>query len=198
MILSDKDIIKYFTAGKSLVVPFAGDKQVTKGISWGLSSAGYDIRIADKWITFNNPYSLKSASIIDTHDFSNLPSTTREIIQESLVIKPGETVLGVSVEYFNIPSGLMGICVGRSTLARLGILVNTTPLEPGWSGFLTIEITNLNRNRSIRIHANEGIAQVLFMQTSSLVQNIYGATGQGQYQNQAAHPVLPTSPKRGY
>lgn len=197
MILSDRDIIKYYNAGKSLVTPFAGSKQATQGISWGLSSAGYDIRIADKWITFNNPYSLKAASIIDTHDFSNLPSTTREIVQQSLIIKPGETVLGVSVEYFDIPSDLMGICVGRSTLARLGILVNTTPLEPGWSGFLTIEITNLNKNRAIRVHANEGIAQVIFMQTSSLVQSAYGVTGQSQYQNQEARPVLPMSPKRG-
>jgi dCTP deaminase len=140
---------------KGMIKPFE-DRQVRKGgISFGLSSYGYDIRIADEFKIFTNI----NTTIVDPKAFD--PRSFVDYQGEVALIPPNSFALGRSVEYFKIPRNVLTICVGKSTYARCGIITNVTPFEPEWEGYVTLEISNTTPLPA-KIYANEGIAQVLF------------------------------------
>ncbi len=145
-------------------------------ISYGLSSYGYDIRIADEFKIFTDVFS----SVVDPKNFD--PKSLVDFKGEVCVIPPNSFCLARSVEYFRIPRGVMGICLGKSTYARCGIVVNITPLEPEWEGHLTIEISNTTPLPA-KIYANEGIAQVIFLEADEVCRVSYGDR-KGKYQGQ--------------
>lgn len=144
-------------------------------ISKGLSSAGYDIAL--------NPVfkKAKADAIIDPKRIKG-EEYIEFIKRGPVILDPGEMVLGSSEEHFNIPNNIMGICVGKSTYARCGVLVNVTPLEPGWKGKLTLEISNVGQN-PVRIYPHEGIAQIIFHKMTGPAEVSYAARD-GKYQHQ--------------
>ncbi len=159
-----------------MIAPFS-DSQVRNGvISYGLSSYGYDIRIADEFRIFTNV----NASVVDPKKFDD-----RNFIDfkgDVCVIPHNSFVLARTVEYFRIPRNIMTLCVGKSTYARCGIIVNVTPFEPEWEGYATLEISNTSPLPA-RIYANEGIAQVVFFEAAEVCETSY-ADKKGKYQNQ--------------
>src|SRR5258705_282165 len=160
------------------------DRQVRKGgISYGLSSYGYDIRIADEFKIFTNI----NTTIVDPKGFD--PRSFVDVQGEVAIIPPNSFALGRSVEYFKIPRNVLTICVGKSTYARCGIITNVTPFEPEWEGYVTLEISNTTPLPA-KIYANEGIAQVLFFESDEACETSY-ADRQGKYQGQQGI-VLPT------
>jgi dCTP deaminase len=168
---------------KGMIKPFE-DRQVRKGgISFGLSSYGYDIRIADEFKIFTNI----NTTIVDPKAFD--PRSFVDYQGEVALIPPNSFALGRSVEYFKIPRNVLTICVGKSTYARCGIITNVTPFEPEWEGFVTLEISNTTPLPA-KIYANEGIAQVLFFESDEACETSY-ADRQGKYQSQQGI-VLPT------
>ena len=168
---------------KSMIKPFE-DRQVRQGmISYGLSSYGYDIRIADEFKIFTNI----NTTIVDPKSFD--PRSFVDYQGEMAVIPPNSFALGRSVEYFKIPRNVLTICVGKSTYARCGIITNVTPFEPEWEGYVTLEISNTTPLPA-RIYASEGIAQVLFFESDEACLVSY-ADRQGKYQGQQGI-VLPT------
>ena len=157
--------------------------QVRKGvISYGVSSYGYDIRVADEYMIFTNVYS----AVVDPKDFD--PRSMVEYKGEVCVIPPNSFALARTVEYFRIPPNVLTVCLGKSTYARCGIIVNVTPFEPGWEGFVTLEISNTTPLPA-RIYSNEGIAQVLFFEGDEPCEVTY-ADKKGKYQKQKSI-VLP-------
>jgi len=159
-----------------MITPFA-EKQVRKGvISFGVSSYGYDIRVADEFKIFTNV----ATTIIDPKRFD--PSSFVDFKGKVCTIPPNSFALGRTVEYFRIPRKIMTLCVGKSTYARCGIITNVTPLEPEWEGFVTLEISNTTPLPA-RIYANEGIAQVLFLESDEECLVSY-ADKKGKYQAQ--------------
>ena len=151
--------------------------QVRDGvISYGLSSYGYDIRVADEFKIFTNVYS----AIVDPKQFD--PRSMIDFKGGICVIPPNSFALGRTVEYFRIPRNILTICLGKSTYARCGIIVNVTPFEPEWEGFVTLEISNTTPLPA-RIYANEGIAQVLFFEAEEVCEISY-ADKKGKYQAQ--------------
>jgi dCTP deaminase len=168
---------------KGMIKPFE-DRQVRKGgISFGLSSYGYDIRIADEFKIFTNI----NTTIVDPKAFD--PRSFVDYQGEVAVVPPNSFALGRSVEYFKIPRNVLTICVGKSTYARCGIITNVTPFEPEWEGYVTLEISNTTPLPA-RIYANEGIAQVIFFESDEPCLVSY-ADRQGKYQGQQGI-VLPT------
>jgi dCTP deaminase len=168
---------------RGMIKPFE-DRQVRKGgISFGLSSYGYDIRIADEFKIFTNI----NNSIVDPKAFD--PRSFVDFQGEVALIPPNSVALGRSVEYFKIPRNVLTICVGKSTYARCGIITNVTPFEPEWEGYVTLEISNTTPLPA-KIYANEGIAQVLFFESDEACETSY-ADRQGKYQGQQGI-VLPT------
>jgi dCTP deaminase len=168
---------------KGMIKPFE-DRQVRKGgISFGLSSYGYDIRIADEFKIFTNI----NTTIVDPKAFD--PRSFVDYQGEVALIPPNSFALGRSVEYFKIPRNVLTICVGKSTYARCGIFTNVTPFEPEWEGYVTLEISNTTPLPA-KIYANEGIAQVLFFESDEACETSY-ADRQGKYQGQQGI-VLPT------
>lgn len=147
-----------------------------KAISFGVSSYGYDMRIADEYRLFTNI----NSTIVDPKNFS--PKSFVEIKGDVCIIPPHSFVLGRSVEYFRIPRSVLTICLGKSTYARCGIIVNVTPFEPEWEGYVTIEISNTTPLPA-KIYSNEGIAQVLFFEADEVCARSY-ADKQGKYQKQ--------------
>jgi dCTP deaminase len=163
-------------ATKGMIEPFS-DKQVREGvISFGLSSYGYDMRIADEFKIFTG----KHNTIVDPKALD--PKSFVDFKGDVCVIPPNSFVLGRSAEYFRIPRETIAICLGKSTYARCGIIINVTPLEPEWEGYVTIEISN-TAPVHIKIYANEGIAQVLFLEASEVCETSY-ADKAGKYQAQ--------------
>jgi len=159
-----------------MIEPFA-DSQVRDGvISYGLSSYGYDIRVADEFKIFSNAYS----TTIDPKHFN--PRSLVDYKGDMCIIPPNSFALGRTVEYFRIPRGVLTICLGKSTYARCGIIVNVTPFEPEWEGYVTLEISN-TAPLPARIYANEGIAQVLFFEADEVCEISY-ADKKGKYQAQ--------------
>jgi dCTP deaminase len=146
--------IKEMAKTSSMIEPFV-EELISEGvISYGLSSYGYDFRLSDEFLVplkRKTPFDPKSAS-----EFKFKRA-------ERMVIEPGWYVLGKSLEYFRIPKNVIGVCVGKSTYARSGIIINITPLEPGWEGYITIAISNISK-RKVTLYAGEGIAQVLFFE----------------------------------
>jgi len=159
-----------------MIEPFA-DAQVRDGvISFGVSSYGYDMRVADEYRIFTNI----NSTIVDPKHFD--PASFVEHKGEACVIPPNSFALARSVEYFRIPRNVITICLGKSTYARCGIIVNVTPFEPEWEGFVTLEISNTTPLPA-RIYSNEGIAQVIFLEADEICEISY-ADKKGKYQAQ--------------
>jgi dCTP deaminase len=168
---------------KGMIKPFE-ERQVRAGaISYGLSSYGYDLRIADEFKIFTNI----NNTLVDPKAFD--PRSFVDYQGPVCIVPPNSFALGRSVEYFKIPRNVLTICVGKSTYARCGIITNVTPFEPEWEGFVTLEISNTTPLPA-KIYANEGIAQVLFFESDEACQTSY-ADRQGKYQGQQGI-VLPT------
>lgn len=165
-----------------MIEPFA-DNQIRDGvISFGVSSYGYDIRVADEFKIFTNVFS----AVVDPKHFD--PKSMVDFRGEMCVIPPNSFALARTVEYFRIPRSVLTVCLGKSTYARCGIIVNVTPFEPEWEGYVTLEISNTTPLPA-RIYANEGIAQVLFFEADEECDMSY-ADKKGKYQKQEAI-VLP-------
>ncbi|MBS0624059.1 MAG: dCTP deaminase [Verrucomicrobia bacterium] len=152
-----------------------------KIVSYGLSSYGYDIRVANHFKVFTNVYN----SIVDPKNFTE--DAFVDIHADECLIPPNSFALARSVEYFRIPRNVLTLCLGKSTYARCGIIVNVTPFEPEWEGHVTIEISNTTPLPA-KIYANEGIAQVIFFQASNVCQVSYADRG-GKYQKQTGITV---------
>jgi dCTP deaminase len=168
--------IRKMAREKRMIEPFA-DRQVRDGvISFGVSSYGYDIRVADEYKIFTNVFS----AIVDPKHFD--PRSMVDFKGDVCVIPPNSFALARTVEYFRIPRTVLTICVGKSTYARCGIIVNVTPFEPEWEGFVTLEISNTTPLPA-RIYSNEGIAQVLFFEAEEECEISY-ADKKGKYQKQ--------------
>lgn len=167
---------------QGMIEPYESS-QVREGvISYGVSSYGYDIRVADEFKIFTNVHS----AIVDPKSFD--PRSMVDFQGEVCVIPPNSFALARTVEYFRIPRSVLTICVGKSTYARCGIIVNVTPFEPEWQGYVTLEISNTTPLPA-KIYANEGIAQVLFFESDSVCDVSY-ADKKGKYQKQQSI-VLP-------
>jgi dCTP deaminase len=145
-------------------------------ISYGTSSYGYDVRVADEFRVFTNVFS----SIVDPKEFD--PRSLVEVNGPTCLIPPNSFALAVSVESFRIPRNVLTVCVGKSTYARCGIIVNVTPFEPGWEGRAVLEISNTTPLPA-KIYAGEGLAQVLFFEGALACEKSY-ADRKGKYQNQ--------------
>jgi len=159
-----------------MIEPFC-ESLIQKGvISYGISSYGYDIRVADEFKIFTNVYS----TVVDPKNFD--PRSFVDFKGNVCVIPPNSFALGRSVEYFRIPRNVLGICIGKSTYARCGIVINITPLEPEWEGHITIEISNTTPLPA-KIYANEGIAQVIFIESDDICEISY-KDRKGKYQEQ--------------
>lgn len=158
-----------------MIEPFV-ERQVRDGVvSYGLSSYGYDIRVGDEYKVFTNVYT----AVVDPKNFDQ--SSFVDLKQDICTIPPNSFALARSVEYFRMPTSVMGIVLGKSTYARAGIIVNITPLEAGWEGILTIEISNTTPLPA-KIYSNEGIAQILFFQAEPC--RVSYADRKGKYQKQ--------------
>jgi dCTP deaminase len=168
--------IRKMSQEHGMIEPFE-DGQVRGGnISYGVSSYGYDIRVAPEFKVFTNVHNL----IVDPKAFDDRSFV--DINAKECIIPPNSFALARTVEYFRIPRDTLVICVGKSTYARCGIIVNVTPLEPTWEGFLTLEISNTTPLPA-KIYADEGIAQLLFFKGDELPSVAY-ADRKGKYMNQ--------------
>ena len=165
-----------------MIEPYAENQMRDGVISYGVSSYGYDIRVADEFKIFTNVYS----AIVDPKDFNS--KSMVDYKGEVCVIPPNSFALARTIEYFRIPRKVLTICLGKSTYARCGIIVNVTPFEPEWEGYVTLEISNTTPLPA-KIYANEGIAQVLFFEADEECVTSY-ADKKGKYQKQEAI-VLP-------
>jgi len=145
-------------------------------ISYGTSSYGYDLRVSDEFKVFTNVY----GSVVDPKGFDERSFV--DIRTDVCVVPPNSFALARSVEYFRIPRNVLTICLGKSTYARCGIIVNVTPFEPEWEGHVTLEISNTTPLPA-RIYANEGLAQVLFFESDEPCETSYKDRG-GKYQAQ--------------
>ncbi|HEY0797459.1 MAG TPA: dCTP deaminase [Acidisarcina sp.] len=161
---------------RDMIRPFC-EKQVKEGvISYGLSSYGYDLRVSDEFKIFTNV----NSAIIDPKHFDERSFVT--VQSESVIVPPNSFALARSIEHFKIPRDVLTICVGKSTYARCGIIVNVTPFEPEWEGYVTLEISNTTPLPA-RVYANEGLCQILFFQSDQVCETSY-ADRKGKYQNQ--------------
>ena len=168
--------IKQMALEHRMIDPFE-DRQVRSGvISYGLSSYGYDIRVADEFKIFTNI----NSTVVDPKSFDarNFVDLTADVC----ISPPNSFALATTVEYFRIPRDVLTVCVGKSTYARCGLIVNVTPFEPEWEGYVTLEISNTTPLPA-KVYANEGIAQVLFFQSDEACDVSY-ADKKGKYQKQ--------------
>ncbi|NKE71736.1 dCTP deaminase [Candidatus Manganitrophus noduliformans] len=175
MIKSDR-WIRRMAKDYGMIQPFEEKQVRAGGISYGVSSYGYDIRIANEFKIFTNI----NNTLVDPKEFD--PKSFVDFKGDVCVIPPNSFALGKSVEFFKIPRNVMTICVGKSTYARCGIITNVTPFEPEWEGFVTLEISNTTPLPA-KIYANEGIAQVLFFESDEECEVSY-ADKKGKYQSQ--------------
>jgi len=168
--------IRQMSVEHGMIEPFV-DGQVSAGIvSYGLSSYGYDIRVADEFKVFTNI----NNTVIDPKAFD--PRSFVDIKADVCIVPPNSFALARTIEYFRIPRDVLTVCLGKSTYARCGIIVNVTPFEPEWEGFVTLEISNTTPLPA-KIYANEGIAQVLFFQSDEVCERSY-ADKKGKYLKQ--------------
>jgi dCTP deaminase len=159
-----------------MISPF-NDRQVREGvISYGVSSYGYDLRVADEFKIFTNV----NSSIVDPKNFDEKSFVS--VQAASILVPPNSFALARSVEYFKIPRDILTICVGKSTYARCGIIVNVTPFEPEWEGFVTLEISNTTPLPA-KVYSNEGLCQILFFQGDEPCETSYKDKA-GKYQKQ--------------
>ena len=159
-----------------MIEPFEGRQVRAGAISYGLSSFGYDVRVADEYKVFTDVYSV----IVDPKSFD--PRSFVDVKGDHCIIPPRSFALARTMEYFRIPNDVLVVCVGKSTYARCGIIVNVTPLEPEWRGYLTLEISNTTPLPA-KIYSNEGLAQLLFFQGDEVPEVTY-AQKAGKYQDQ--------------
>ncbi|MFN3490680.1 MAG: dCTP deaminase [Anaerolineales bacterium] len=165
-----------------MIEPFV-DRQVRQGvISYGVSSYGYDVRVANEFKIFTNVFS----ATVDPKNFSI--DSMVDFVGDVCIVPPNSFALARTVEYFRIPRNVLTVCLGKSTYARCGIIVNVTPFEPEWEGFVTLEISNTTPLPA-KIYANEGLAQVLFFEADEECEISY-ADKKGKYQRQQSI-VLP-------
>ncbi|WP_374444539.1 dCTP deaminase [Stella sp.] len=163
-------------AGKGMIEPFV-ERQTREGvISYGLSSYGYDARVSREFKIFTNV----DNAIVDPKDFSPTSFVDREL--DVCIVPPNSFALARTIEYFRVPRDILVVCLGKSTYARCGIIVNVTPLEPEWEGHVTIEISNTTPLPA-RIYAGEGICQFLFFQGAGPPETSY-ADRAGKYMGQ--------------
>lgn len=182
MILSDYEIT-ILAQIDGMIDPFVSQLISGNGlISYGLSSFGYDFRCANEFKVFHNAHN----TLVDPKNLH--PNAFVNVKDSQCVIPPNGFALSYTIERFKMPQDIMGICIGKSTYARCGIIINVTPIEPGWEGHITIEISNTTPNPCI-IYAGEGIGQLLFFKGE--VPTVNYATRKGKYQNQPADIVLP-------
>jgi dCTP deaminase len=168
--------IKKMALEHGMIEPFE-DRQVRAGvISYGLSSYGYDIRVADEFKVFTNI----NSTVVDPKNFDSRSFV--DVKSDVCIIPPNSFALAKTLEYFRIPRDVLTVCVGKSTYARCGLIVNVTPFEPEWEGFVTLEISNTTPLPA-KVYANEGIAQVLFFQSDETCEVSY-ADKKGKYQAQ--------------
>jgi dCTP deaminase len=172
-------------ASQGMIEPFeAGQVRTANGgriVSYGTSSYGYDVRCADEFKIFTNI----NSTIVDPKDFDS--GNFVDLKAPICIIPPNSFALARTVEYFRIPRNVLTICLGKSTYARCGIIVNVTPLEPEWEGHVTLEFSNTTPLPA-RIYANEGVAQMLFLESDEVCETSYKDRG-GKYQGQ--HGVTP-------
>ena len=154
-VLSDRSI-KKLALEKEMIKPFVAEQKSDKNISYGLSSFGYDARVSNNFKIFTDVDSV----IVDPKNFKNNSFVSRK--SQECVIPPNSFALASTIEYFKIPKDILVICLGKSTYARCGIIVNVTPLEPGWEGHVTLEFSNTTPLPA-KIYANEGAAQLIFL-----------------------------------
>lgn len=171
---SDRWIIE-MAREQEMIKPFA-ESQVRTGISFGTSSYGYDFRLSDEFKV------LDSKSITELDPAKMSAEHFRDVKADSILIEPNSFVLARTVEYFKIPRDILTICFGKSTYARIGVIVNVTPFEPEWEGFATISLTN-SAPLPARVYANQGIAQLLFLEAAEVCTNSYRDKS-GKYQAQ--------------
>ena len=168
--------IRRMATEHGMIEPFVESQRREGGISFGLSSYGYDARLADEFKIFTNV----DSAIVDPKVFNEQGFVTRK--GETCIIPPNSFLLCHTVEYFRIPRDVLVICLGKSTYARCGLIVNVTPLEPEWEGQVTIEISNTTPLPA-RIYANEGICQFLFLKGDAPPEVSY-ADRKGKYMGQ--------------
>lgn len=169
--------IREMSLQNAMIEPFC-EKQVSKEtVSYGLSSYGYDIRVGEEFMIFSNI----GATLVDPKNFKE-ENVVIKRVKEYCIIPPNSFALAHSIEYFKMPRDTLAICLGKSTYARCGIIVNVTPFEPEFEGHITIEISNTTPLPA-KIYANEGIAQVLFLQGDEVCEVSYKDRG-GKYQGQ--------------
>jgi dCTP deaminase len=167
------------------IEPFADNVKRPGTVSFGVSSYGYDVRVGTKFKVFTNATSGGTA-IVDPKAFTNdlfITIDTAETGRDHIIIPPNSFALAETVETIDVPRDVLAICVGKSTYARCGIIVNVTPLEPEWRGKVTIEISNTTPLPA-KIYANEGIAQMIFLKAQKACAVSYADKG-GKYQDQA-------------
>ena len=174
-VLSDR-WIKKMALEKEMIKPFVPKQIREKVISYGLSSFGYDARVSDEFKIFTDV----DSAIVDPKNFKNNSFVSRK--GDECVIPPNSFALASTVEYFKIPKDILVICLGKSTYARCGIIVNVTPLEPGWEGHVTLEFSNTTPLPA-KIYANEGIAQFIFLKGNEVPEVTY-ADRKGKYMGQ--------------
>jgi dCTP deaminase len=168
--------IKRMAIERQMIEPFV-DSQVRDGvISYGVSSYGYDVRVGDEFKVFTNVFN----TVVDPKHFD--PKSFVDIRADVCIIPPNSFALASTIEYFRIPREVLTVCLGKSTYARCGIIVNVTPFEPEWEGHVTIEISNTTPLPA-KIYANEGIAQVLFFESDEPCAQSYKDKN-GKYQGQ--------------
>lgn len=172
--------IRYMAQEHGMIEPFeSGQVRAVNGervISYGTSSYGYDIRCAREFKVFTNI----NSAVVDPKNFD--PASFVDIDADVCIIPPNSFALARTVEYFRIPRNVLTICLGKSTYARCGIIVNVTPLEPEWEGHVTLEFSNTT-TLPARIYANEGVAQVIFLESDEACEVSYRDRG-GKYQAQ--------------
>jgi len=174
MALKSDRWIRRMALEHDMINPFS-EKQVSQGvISFGVSSYGYDLRVADEFKIFTNV----NSTVVDPKNFDERAFVT--IRSDVAIVPPNSFALARSVEYFKIPRDVLTLCVGKSTYARCGIIVNVTPFEPEWEGFVTLEISNTTPLPA-KIYANEGLCQILFFQGDEPCEVSY-ADRKGKYQ----------------
>ena len=186
-ILSDRWIAK-MAKEQAMISPFIANQvkqnDGNKLISYGVSSYGYDVRCAPEFKIFTNIHS----AVVDPKDFSS--KSFFEVNDDSCLIPPNSFALARSVEYFKIPRDVLTICLGKSTYARCGIIVNVTPLEPEWEGHVTLEFSNTT-NLPAKIYANEGVAQMIFLRAEESCQTSYkDRSGKYQGQERITDPIV--------
>ncbi len=176
MAIKSDNWIKGKAQNDAMIEPFVESQVRNDVISYGLSSYGYDVRIADEYKIFTN----LNSTIVDPKHFDERSFVDYQ--GDVCIIPPNSFALGRTLEYFRIPRQVMTICVGKSTYARCGIITNVTPLEPGWEGFVTLEISNTTPLPA-KIYSGEGIAQILFFESDEECNQSY-SDKRGKYQGQ--------------